>query len=435
MAYIEYRNGSYMGFHTIPPKARDALGKARFAQSLQTQDRQEAKRRLIPLETRWRREIAEATSDDADGLAREYGSWYRAIRDAKAPGEREAAVSLLEDEVQDKVMSAARRAGIKGEDDPAIYELPAYQAAVDGFKYATGQKVPLTEHVEKYLSLGGKAEKTVYQIRRQVDRWAERLPYIDDITGQTVQAEIERRIHAGNSPATIRRDLSMMRNYWRYLTRAGHAPADSAPFNDRYIPPVRRKAGDKREPFKTSQAVQLLRGAIAKGDDPVLVDLIRLAMFTGARRRELTSLTVDDVEGGFLFIRESKTDAGRRAVPIHPMLCDAVDRMVRETTDGYLLPGLEETRHGDRGDAVGKRFGNLKRAQNFGKEHVFHSFRHTVVTLMENAGVPENIVADVVGHEKANFTFRQYSGGAGDDPRVDAVGRIEYPELETRSPA
>lgn len=46
-------------------------------------------------------------------------------------------------------MSAARRAGIK-DDDSAIYELPAYQAAVDGFMYATGQKVPLAEHVDQY---------------------------------------------------------------------------------------------------------------------------------------------------------------------------------------------------------------------------------------------------------------------------------------------
>lgn len=35
-----------------------------------------------------------------------------------------------------------------------------------------------------------------------------------------------------------------------------------------------------------------------------------------------------------------------------------------------------------------------------------------VVTILENADVPENIVADIVGREKRTMTFRLYSGGA-----------------------
>ena len=41
----------------------------------------------------------------------------------------------------------------------------------------------------------------------------------------------------------------------------------------------------------------------------------------------------------------------------------------------------------------------------FGPQLVFHSLRKTVVTILENAGVPENVVADIVGHEKTTMTY------------------------------
>ena len=43
---------------------------------------------------------------------------------------------------------------------------------------------------------------------------------------------------------------------------------------------------------------------------------------------------------------------------------------------------------------------------------MFHSFRKTVVTLLELAGISENLAADIVGHEKPKITYRLYSGGS-----------------------
>ena len=36
------------------------------------------------------------------------------------------------------------------------------------------------------------------------------------------------------------------------------------------------------------------------------------------------------------------------------------------------------------------------------------SLRKTVVTILENAGVPENVVADIVGHEKTTRIYGLY---------------------------
>ena len=62
----------------------------------------------------------------------------------------------------------------------------------------------------------------------------------------------------------------------------------------------------------------------------------------------------------------------------------------------------------------------------FGSQHVFHSLRKTVVTILENAGVPENVVADIVGHEKTTMTYGLYSGGLSLAVKRDALDKLAY---------
>jgi hypothetical protein len=89
---------------------------------------------------------------------------------------------------------------------------------------------------------------------------------------------------------------------------------------------------------------------------------------------------------------------------------------------------LTTSKYGDRSDAIGKRFGKMKTKAKFSKAHVFHSIRKTVVTLLENAGVLENISADIVGHEKPRITYGLYSGGASLEVKRDALAKLKYPK-------
>ena len=68
----------------------------------------------------------------------------------------------------------------------------------------------------------------------------------------------------------------------------------------------------------------------------------------------------------------------------------------------------------------------MKSANGFGKQHVFHSIRKTVVTILENAGVAENVVADIVGHEKTTMTFGLYSGGVSLAVKRNALDKLAY---------
>ena len=76
-----------------------------------------------------------------------------------------------------------------------------------------------------------------------------------------------------------------------------------------------------------------------------------------------------------------------------------------------MIPSTAENQYGDRGTALGQRFGRLKTAMRFGPEFVFHSIRKTVATLLEDAQCPEGIAADIIGHDKPTMTYGLYSGG------------------------
>ena len=179
-------------------------------------------------------------------------------------------------------------------------------------------------------------------------------------------------------------------------------------------------------PFEPGDIVKLLNGAVAR-EDSELADLIRLAMYSGARREELCSLKIEHVKGDQFEIVDAKTAAGVRTVPIHSELQQVMARLLDESKDGYVLAKLAVNKYGNRGDALGKRFTRLKRAMGFGDRHVFHSIRGTVITMLERAGVPEGTVQDIVGHERSTLTGSTYSGKSTLEMRREALGKLRYP--------
>lgn len=53
--------------------------------------------------------------------------------------------------------------------------------------------------------------------------------------------------------------------------------------------------------------------------------------------------------------------------------------------------------------------------------------RRTVATLLENAGVPEDITADILRHEKKTLSYGLYSSGSSMDRKIEAIEKLVYP--------
>jgi integrase len=103
--------------------------------------------------------------------------------------------------------------------------------------------------------------------------------------------------------------------------------------------------------------------------------------------------------------------------------------LIGKRKEGFVFETLTANKYGDRSNAIGKRFGYLKASLGFGPNFVFHSIRKTVSTLFENAGVPENVAADIVGHDKPTMTYGLYSGGASLKVKYAAIKKLAYPKV------
>lgn len=174
-----------------------------------------------------------------------------------------------------------------------------------------------------------------------------------------------------------------------------------------------------------------LQAPVAKGD-PQLTMLITIAMYTGARIEEIAMLRKSDVNVGeeTIIIRGTKTSAAYRIVPIHPVLMPlfSVLPVTDKEDQGFVIPGLTIDKRGERGKALGKRFGRLKTAAGFkGRQRCFHSIRKTVATQFEQAAVLEGVAADILGHEKQTMTYGLYSGGTSILQKREAIQKIKYP--------
>jgi integrase len=107
-------------------------------------------------------------------------------------------------------------------------------------------------------------------------------------------------------------------------------------------------------------------------------------------------------------------------------------RLIRDSKDDYVLSGLSPNKYNDRECAVGTRFGRLKTSMGFGAAHVFHSIRKTVATMLENAGVIENVAADIIGHDKPTMTYGLYSGGNSLKVKREAIEKLNYEGVVVR---
>jgi len=92
----------------------------------------------------------------------------------------------------------------------------------------------------------------------------------------------------------------------------------------------------------------------------------------------------------------------------------------------FLIFSKSKNQYDERSTGLSRRFGRLKSSLGYGPELVFHSLRKTVTTKLEQAGVPEGVAADIVGHEKQTITYGLYSGGTSMAQKMEAITKIIY---------
>ena len=315
--------------------------------SLGTRDLTEANSRKHAHIAEYKRQIKaleEARRDPLRKARMRALAWRDAIEEAKGESihfegdEGPTDMSgILQSEALDEVKEMA---GTIGEEEAA--------RLVRMLKSATP---PLAEHYERWLDqqVGDITKQTAAQHRmavREFLRWAGEEICIGDVDRKLAGEYTDSLLSpdSGLSRKTTARRLSSLSSLWSWLEARGLAPKDSNP----WLRQLRGKRGKRgrekpRSQWKDEQLVKLLAGEMTPQYTATLHDLVRLALVTGARLDELCRLKTTDAEkrkdGWWIVIREGKTQAAVREVPIHDSAAHVLERR-RKTPDGFLFPGL-----------------------------------------------------------------------------------------------
>lgn len=169
----------------------------------------------------------------------------------------------------------------------------------------------------------------------------------------------------------------------------------------------------------------------------IMLPLIGLALYTGARIEELCRLTPDDIKTRaylgvrYIDLNEAKSEAGIREIPLLPMAETIVDSLISKTKSGsdYLFPDLP-TRDGRRSHSPSNEFSRFKKGLGYVQknEYTFHSFRSTVITLLDRAEISDGYISMMVGHVEGRNTLakRTYSAGRELKALKENVSCIDY---------
>jgi integrase len=233
-------------------------------------------------------------------------------------------------------------------------------------------------------------------------------------SGATREADVPRVMMK-----TLKRHFSALSQVWVHAQRADYVPKDRNPFRGWEYQGV-KKGQRKRSEWSNADLNRLLASPWfdpeQAGDDRWWVVVI--AMFSGMRVEEIARLRpahdIVEIEGVWSFKIQKhangwapKTEASERVVPVHSKLMDLglLQKADAQRAAGaaYLLESFRERPSSDKLSAkFVSDFSRHKTSLGIGAGTTFHSFRHTISTLLRNTSLRdarESWIDAVLGHE------------------------------------
>lgn len=433
--YLVKQHNKFWARFAVPQDVREVFdGKSEHWVNLHTDHQRTAEARVHRAASEFHSQVREARG--RVGTIEEDALIWRKTIDSTDPEVRSVAIEAALRAAADlyvpgghKAVERAARRFHDGSDLDALVDLggPKAQSFID---VAIRGKKPLRSFIEPWSSVRVTEvePKTASMDKAAVSRFVDKHPLASDVTKAAVAKWIEGR-KAEVSAASVQREVSGLRSFWGYLQKHEEVSEDLAPFaGQRFKDRRKDRTAAKRAAFTTAEVSALYAAAIAE-DDRQLADLIAVAAYTGARREELVGLKIADVDGGWISIRGSKSEAGERDVPVHKAIATTLKRLIGSRKTGYVFEGLDEDKWGHRGDALGKRFTRLKSSAGHSAGKTFHSIRHTFSQALREQGVTEDLVADLMGHRLATMTFGRYGSRAAAKKLLPgAVAKLRFPK-------
>ncbi len=167
-----------------------------------------------------------------------------------------------------------------------------------------------------------------------------------------------------------------------------------------------KRLPDAKERVRFLDAAERTRlyAAVKESEYPRLYALTLLALKTGARRGELLSLTWKDVDldKGIATLGHTK-NGDRRTLVLLPDVIEALAPFKSSDLSRYVFGSVRSKYQVPTSiDSAWRDAVERAKIKNF----KFHDLRHCCASYMAQAGIPLNVIAEVLGHRKLDMTKR-----------------------------
>ena len=221
------------------------------------------------------------------------------------------------------------------------------------------------------------------------------------ITAGVISRYRDKRLAQGKAPATVVRDLALLRNLlnkahqeWEVLTTVPHFKMP--------------RVNNARDRFLTLDEEK----ALLEVSPPHLRNFIIFALDTGARKSEALNLKWQDVDLDRVprpIVRFMNTkNRHHRGVPLPNRLSKLLKRLKKDCPEGEPYVFLRAIKRHDKFIPVGDIRTSFENARE--KAHLtdfrIHDLRHTYASRLAMAGVPLLNIGRLLGHKDMKMTMR-----------------------------
>jgi integrase len=264
------------------------------------------------------------------------------------------------------------------------------------------------------------------------------------------------------APPTVRSYMLVLRRFFAFLHQEGWIRRNPA-HKIRLPAPKGRK--DHLRPHEVGPVLDAFWRVC-----PQIAPIATALVLGGWRKGEIVNLRHEDVDlaEGWAYVMDfegdefteawnAKTTASVRAVPLHPLVVRALERTARITRpDGWVSPWVfpvldkrKRERYRDRrgrlnparGDRrspgtgfFGTKLREVLKAAKVDRPITIHGLRRTFAVLLQEAGAPDSVIRQALGHGQRGVTELNYL------PRRDATVKrwveaisVSVPALESPS--
>ena len=292
----------------------------------------------------------------------------------------------------------------------------------------------LGELLEKFFLLRKVKQATALSYKNATEEFTKFLknPPITRITPSDVTRWQEHLAKKGNVPRTIDGKVGVIKAIYNFAKKQGYTREDN-PAEKRDLLTKKQKLKGGYAIFEREELDLLFRSQFFKEHlitAPDYTNAVLFGIFTGCRISEITTLKKDQFKISntgihYITIRDSKTLAGIREVPLHPFLIAHIAEFTKNKKD-KIFKYAEKDGKGA-GNAVGKMFAqNLKSANLTREKLVFHSLRKYVNNELMKNGVSLEYRCQFVGHELDNVNVSVYTNTIN----IDTLAKTIFPALD-----